>query len=118
VCTDLIQSQPRWACITSATFDGTTINATYADNGTLWDTNSNHLHFFTGDLAPEKAGGSNGAGVSSGNGGWLIWDQAATFTGAANQLTGSPDRLCVRVALSDHTLESLDSGNCFPVTNI
>jgi hypothetical protein len=40
------------------------------------------------------------------------------FEASVRDLGGSIERLCVRIALFDHSLESLDSGNCWAVEQI
>jgi len=118
LCTDDIMSNVRWACIESVTSDGTDIVANYVfeDDGTPWSISSDfHLHFYSDSFETEQAG-APGVGVSTGGGTWVVWDTPSTFGASIADLGGTVDRLCVRVAHSDHSLESLDSGNCFPVT--
>ena len=117
VCSDDIQSADRWACVVAATFDGTTVRAEFVDDGTSWAIAGTHLHFFADSTEPIEAG-VDGAGVSTGGGLWEVWDQSPFFEAPVAAFGGSIDRLCVRVALPDHSLESLDSGNCWPVEQL
>jgi molecular chaperone DnaK len=117
VCTDEIQSEDRWACVVAATFDGTTVRAEFIDGGTSWEIAGNHLHFFADSTEPEAAG-IDGVGVSTGGGLWEVWDESPFFEAPVSAFGGSIDRLCVRVALPDHSLESIDSGNCWPVEQL
>ena len=121
-CTTTIMSQPRWVCLDSAAFDGTTVTATYTieDGGVPFDFNSTfHMHIFGSSVDPATAGQPGGASV--GGGAWVVWDEVAGFQGAVADITLDgvlPEKLCVRVAsFPDHTLESLDSGNCIPIVN-
>jgi actin-like ATPase involved in cell morphogenesis len=116
-CSDVIQSAANWACITSATFDGETVRAEFTDGGTEWNNGATHLHFFA-DSVPAITAGGNGSGVSEGGGLWIVWDVAPMFEASVRDLGGSIERLCVRIALFDHSLESLDSGNCWAVEQI
>ncbi len=54
-----------------------------------------------------------------GGGAWVVWDGVDGFEGLVSDITLDgilPEKLCVRVAtFPDHTLESLDSGNCIPI---
>jgi hypothetical protein len=50
-----------------------------------------------------------------------VWDRVDGFQGLVSDITLDgilPEKLCIRVAtFPDHTLESLDSGNCIPIVN-
>ena len=118
-CTDLIMSQPRWVCLTSASFDGNTITAQYVieNAGVPFDaSNGFHMHVFGSSVDPATAGQPGDASI--GGGAWLIWDDVNGFQGALDQITVDgvlPEKLCVRIATINHTLESLESGNCIPI---
>ncbi|MBV1892962.1 MAG: hypothetical protein KUG57_02880, partial [Ilumatobacteraceae bacterium] len=65
---------------------------------------------------PATAGQPGDASI--GGGAWLIWDDVNGFQGALDQITVDgvlPEKLCVRIATINHTLESLESGNCIPI---
>ncbi|MFT4866844.1 MAG: molecular chaperone DnaK [Ilumatobacter sp.] len=120
-CTDTIRSQPRWACVLSASFDGQTIIADYVgspqNSGAAWSLSSFHLHVFGSNIDPLTAGAAGP--VSNGTGAWQVWDDPTRYEGAPADVgspDGVPEKLCARVATAGHTLESLDSGNCWPVT--
>lgn len=117
-CTDEIMARDRWVCITDASFDGTTVTASLiASEGTPWSTNGGfHFHVFAGNVDPETAGVA-GNGIASGGGSWQVWDQLPEFTGSPGQIGGDADieSICIRVATDGHGLDSLDSGNCWPV---
>ena len=121
LCTEAIRSLQRWACITSATFDGTAIAATFDSESGAREFNESgdfHLHFFSDSTSPEEAG-IQGAGESVGGGLWIVWDDPDGFTGTTGDFGGEiPTRLCVLVAQSDHSIASITSGNCFPVETI
>ena len=118
LCTEAIQSLQRWACITSATFDGTTIAAAFDSDSGDREFNSSgdfHLHVFSDSTRPEEAG-IEGAGESVGGGLWIVWEDPDEFTGTIGDFGGEiPTRLCVLVAQSDHSIASITSGNCFPI---
>ena len=120
-CTATIMSQPRWVCMDSAAFDGTTITATYTieDGGVPFDVYTTfHMHVFGSSVDPATAGEPGGASV--GGGAWVVWDRVDGFQGLVSEVTLDgilPEKLCIRVANVDHTLESLDSGNCIPIVN-
>ncbi len=119
VCTDLIQSQPRWACITDAAIVDGNVVATFDfdDSGTPFSIGSSfHLHVFGSQIEPINAGAPGDASI--GGGIWQVWDLVPNFSDTPTAVFGSseiPEKLCVRIATSRHTLESLDSGNCWPI---
>jgi len=123
VCTDVIQAQSRWVCITSAEFDGTTLFAQFDFGFNEGDPIPNtdggyHLHFFDGSVDDPIDAGSTAGGLSNGSGNWQIWDDVAGYqTDPFATFDGAPTQLCVEVANPTHSIENLDSGTCFPVTN-
>jgi hypothetical protein len=91
-----------------------------ADGGVPFDFNSTfHMHMFGSSVDPATAGQPGGASV--GGGAWVVWDRVDGFQGLVSEITLDgilPEKLCVRVGMfPDHTLESLDSGNCIPIVN-
>ena len=118
-CTETIMSQPRWVCLDAAVFDGTTVFASYIieDGGEPFDFNSTfHMHVFGNSVDPITAGQPGAA--SEGGGTWVVWDNVDGFQGSVSEITLDgilPEKLCIRVANFDHTLESLDSGNCITI---
>lgn len=121
ICSDLIQSQLRWTCITDAFVDadGNVVALFEFDNGgtTFSTANGFHLHVFGGNIDPATAGAPGDASI--GGNPWQIWDLVPEFNLApsAGWLVDGvvPEKICVRIATPSHTLESLDSGNCFPI---
>lgn len=118
-CTDEIMSQPRWLCLDSAEFDGTTLVATFTseDGGETFSVGSGfHVHFFNGDVTEPISAGVNGD-ASTGGGDWQVWDLTPRYE--TTKFAGTEiEMVCGRVATPFHTLESLDSGNCWPVTRV
>ncbi len=122
VCTEEMQAADRWVCINSVTFDGTTIQASYAFGNAGEDLSNAayHLHFYPDDFEPIEAGTPNGPGALSTAGApWEVWDDPTGFFGDPIALFGAvPTRLCAEVANANHALENLESGNCWPVVQI
>ncbi len=119
-CTETIRSQERWACVLSVSWDGSTIVADYIGSpqfgGDPWSLSSFHLHLFGSNIAPAGAGVPGP--VSDGSGAWMVWDDPSQFEGTPAQIgspDGVPEKLCARIATAGHTLETLDSGNCWPI---
>ncbi len=122
-CTEAIRSKQNWACMQEATWDGTLIRAFYRgspeDGAALFSLNSLHLHIFGSNVDPETAGLPGP--YSDGSGAWIVWDDASNFEGTLGDVgspDGVPEKLCTRIANGLHQLESLDSGNCWPVETI
>jgi molecular chaperone DnaK len=119
-CTETIRGQERWACVLSVSWDGETIVADYIGSpqlgGDPWTLSSFHLHIFGNNIAPASAGVPGP--VSDGTGAWMVWDDPERFEGTPAQIgspDGVPEKLCSRTATPGHTLESLESGNCWPI---
>ncbi len=121
-CTIAIQNNERFACITEATWDGTNISATiHSDSGPQpFDIGSTyHMHIFGDDVAPETAGAAGDASVGGGT--WQVWDDGESFVSTPGKVfTGGviPERICVRIATPTHTLDSLRTGNCWPIDDL
>lgn len=119
-CTETIRSQARWVCFSAAFWDGQNLVAQYRGSpeagGDAWSLSSFHLHVFGNNVPPVGAGVAGP--VSDGSGSWKVWDLPDTFEGTLEEVgspNGVPEKLCARIATGGHTLESLDSGNCWPV---
>ncbi len=119
-CTETIRSQARWACMSSAFWDGQNLIASYIGSpqagGEAWSLSSFHLHVFGSNIPPVGAGVPGP--VSDGSGSWKVWDLPDSFEGTLAEVgspDGVPEKLCTRIATAGHTLESLDSGNCWPI---
>ncbi len=122
-CTEAIRSKQNWACMQDVTWDGELIRAFYRgspeDGAALFSLNSLHLHIFGSNIEPESAGLPGP--YSDGTGAWVVWDDASNFEGTLADIGspgGVPDKLCTRIANGLHQLESLDSGNCWPIDTI
>jgi hypothetical protein len=120
-CTESIRALENWTCILDATWDGSTVRATYNGSpnfgGAPYDLSSSHLHVF-GSNVPVIGAGVPGP-FSDGSGVWQVWDDPAEYDGtlaAIGSPDGVPEKICARIATSAHTLESLESGNCWPIT--
>lgn len=118
-CTEIMQTQTRFACIESVTFDGTNIVADLLTNPgpQPFDTSGEyHMHFFGDNVDPSTAGIAQDASV--GGGVWQVWDDPEVYESTpGNVFTDGvvPDRLCVRIATPRHSLDALDTGNCWPI---
>ena len=129
-CTPQIMNNPRWVCLTKATFDGKkiTIEYTYGNNGTPFNVDGGfHVHIYgtdaTGTNPPDSIEGTQGTG-----GHWYVEDQAPSIRLATSQdyktAIGSKSvKVCGRIADSHHALVPDNSGNgtyktgnCVPIT--
>lgn len=120
-CSPDVKANERWACITSAIWNGTEVVVEYETEtgGEVFNTQGGyHYHFFPSETPVKNAGGiAQGAeseGGIDGTPGWDIWDEP---DGYAASRFGRVNTLCVRIANAGHALESLSSGNCWPVTD-
>jgi len=65
-----------------------------------------HIHFFFNTVSPQNAG-------SPGSGPWYLWGGPRPFTGyRVSDKPAAATQLCARAANSNHSLVSLESGNC------
>ncbi len=119
-CTDIVQSQPSWGCITSAMWDGNNVVATYVSSadrgGPALSINSGlHLHVYASSFEPTAVGTSGP--FSDGSGNWQVWDTPETITVSLAQIgvADVPEKLCALIANQIHTIESLNSGTCWPI---
>lgn len=121
-CTITVQSQPNFGCITSAEWDGTNIVGTYYSSadagGPALSTSGGHLHLYSDVFEKEQVGVPGD--FSTGGGSWHVYDTPEIITVSLGQLGVSdvPVRLCTLIANQTHTIESFNSGNCWPVTDI
>lgn len=127
-CTDAIKANTRWVCLTSATFDGTTLTIDYdADFADTQPSVSNgfHLHIYGGD-GVEPAAEIMGTQASN-RGDWYVEDQnpsVVTVGSSQFQAVGSEaEKVCARIADSQHALVEDDdggftTGNCVPIERI
>lgn len=119
-CTEIVRSQPNWACITSATWDGASITGTYYSSvdeaGPAFSINSGlHLHLYASTFDPTAVG--TPGPFSDGSGDWQVWDTPQVIDVSLAQLGVSevPEKLCTLIANQIHTIESLNSGTCWPI---
>ncbi len=122
-CTGTIMSKDTWACLSDVVWDGEKLTAQLAGSasadGAPLSLQGFHLHFFGDNVDPATAGVAGPYSVGGGK--WRVWDQPTVFEGTLAEIgspDGVPDQLCVRVANGNHQLEQLDSGNCWPVTDL
>lgn len=127
-CTEEIQSNERWVCLTSATFDGNEIVIEYQAEfaGIAPDRHAGfHLHIYGGDGTnpPAEIMGSQAGGNA---GDWYIEDENPSVRAADSQdfleAIGSdlPPKVCARIADSNHALVpdgngGFNTGNCVPI---
>jgi actin-like ATPase involved in cell morphogenesis len=125
-CTDAIQSNQRWVCLTSATFDGDSLLINYEAEwaGSVPNISGGfHLHVYGGDGTdpPDSTMGSQ----ADSPGQWHLEDQPGPLTfGPEHRLVAELIRdnpkVCVRIANPDHSLAEADSGgfgtgNCLTI---
>ncbi len=122
-CTGTVQMQPNFGCITSAEWDGTNITGTYyssADAGgpALSVSGGLHLHVYASTFEKEQVGTSGP--FSTGGGDWQVWDTPEVISVSLGQLGVSevPEKLCALIANQVHTIESFNSGTCWPITDL
>ena len=124
-CTEQIQSNERWICLTSATFQNGQLVIDYQAEwaGSVPDINGGfHLHVYGGDgtSPPDSTMGSQ-AGNQGGN--WVIKDDQPVVLSAeevANYIGDSP-KVCARIADGNHALApdgsgGFTTGNCAPIS--
>lgn len=133
-CTETIRANKRWACLTTAVFDGSTLTIqgdVGVPEGTTLDVNGGfHLHIFGSDgVSPDPAVmGAHAADQEL----WYVedtlpsvatwgdgrWKAIASYAPPGQTL---PDKVCVRIAVDWHglvqdTTGGYETGNCAPIT--
>jgi len=117
-CTEAIKQNPRWVCLTSATFDGLTLTADFvAEFGSSTPASSGyHLHIYRSDVST----GSNGEPLH-----WYVETSSPSrlrVTSKAFALAvGDATKICARIANGQHGLVrdldgGFDTGNCVSIT--
>jgi hypothetical protein len=117
-CTDRIKQNPRWVCLTSATFDGLTLTADFvAEFGSSTPASSGyHLHIYRSDVST----GSNGEPLH-----WYVETSSPSTlrvtSKAFAQAVGDATKICARIANGRHGLVrdldgGFDTGNCVSIT--
>jgi actin-like ATPase involved in cell morphogenesis len=124
-CTDAIKANPRWVCLTGATFDGINITIEYeADfaGATPNVRGGYHLHIYGGDgtTPPEEIEGTH----ATNPGRWYVEDEnpsvrKATSSDYADAIGDAP-KVCARIAQARHRLVQdndggYHTGNCIPI---
>ncbi len=119
-CSPTVKANERYACITSAVWDGSMLNVLYDTenkNEPLSTNGSYHYHFFPSETPVANSGviaaGAESEGSIAGPG----WDVHGDFAGYSTSIFGKVGKICVRIANPGHAIESLTSGNCWPVTD-
>jgi actin-like ATPase involved in cell morphogenesis len=124
-CTEQIQSNERWICLTSATFQNGQLVIDYQAEwaGSVPDINGGfHLHVYGGDgtSPPDSIMGSQ-AGNQAGN--WVIKDDQPVVLSADEVATyiGDSPKVCARIADGNHALVpdsggGYTTGNCTPIS--
>ena len=133
-CTETIRANKRWACLTTAVFDGSTLTIqgdVGVPEGTTLDVNGGfHLHIFGSDgVSPDPAVmGAHATDQEL----WYVedtlpsvatwgdgrWKAIASYAPPGQTL---PDKVCVRIAVDWHGLVQdtnggYETGNCAPIT--
>jgi molecular chaperone DnaK len=128
-CTDEIKSNPRWVCLTKATFDGEEIVIEYDANFAGASPNVNngfHLHIYGGDGTdpPDDVMGAH----SNNPGTWYVEDENPSVRRASSRdytraVGEDSKKVCARIARAGHALVKDNSGdgtyhtgNCVPIT--
>ncbi|MFN0281094.1 MAG: Hsp70 family protein [Kineosporiaceae bacterium] len=125
-CTAEIKANPRWVCLTEATFDGLVLTIDY--EASFADASPNvdggfHLHIYGGD-GTDPAEDTMGAHAAN-PGKWYVEDQKPSVRKASSRdyttAIGDAPKVCARIANSRHRLvKATDggyhTGNCVPVT--
>jgi actin-like ATPase involved in cell morphogenesis len=124
-CTDKIQSNARWVCLTKATFDGDQITIEYTANFAGASPNTNggfHLHIYGGDgtSPPDATMGTQ----ADKRGTWYVEDEEPSVRSAGSRdfrdAIGDEPKVCARIADSRHRLVpdvdgAFKTGNCVPI---
>ncbi|MEZ5377581.1 MAG: Hsp70 family protein [Acidimicrobiales bacterium] len=120
-CGPTVRANDRYACITSAIWNGSELEVLYdtENNNEPFNVNgSYHYHVFPSETPVANSGviaeGAESQGSIAGNPGWEVHGDPA---GYVSSLFGKVGKICIRIATPQHAIESLTSGNCWPVTD-
>jgi molecular chaperone DnaK len=125
-CTEGIQSNERWVCLTSATLQDGQLVVDYQANfaGSILDINGGyHLHIWGSDgTNPPDASMGDQAGENRGV--WVIKDDPSPVVLDADDIAeavGDQPKVCARIADGNHALVpdlngGYATGNCVPIT--
>jgi hypothetical protein len=119
-CTDAIQGNQRWVCLTSAVMEGGQLVIDYDvewGGDTPNKTDGFHLHLYgaeDGDNPSEEVMG-NQYEPSDGRGDWLIEDLPSPLAYSADHqlvtdIIGDAPKVCARIANGNHGLVAHDDG--------
>jgi hypothetical protein len=118
-CTEEIQSNERWVCLTSAVLEGDQLVISYDVQwaGSIPDINGGyHLHIYGGD-------GTNPSDETMGTqadnrGVWKIRDENPAILNAEDiaEVIGDQPKVCARIADGEHRLVP-DQGGCYTTGN-
>jgi actin-like ATPase involved in cell morphogenesis len=123
-CTEEIQSNQRWVCLTSATIDGGELVIDYQAEwaGGVPDISTGfHLHVYGSDgtTPPDHIMGSH-AGADAGD--WVIKDALPAVLNPQEvaEVIGDAPKVCARIADTNHALVpdasgGFNTGNCTPI---
>jgi molecular chaperone DnaK len=126
-CTDAIRANPRWVCLTSASFDAQgQLVVEYEANwagGVPNISGGFHLHVYGGDgTAPPDEVMGNHHQPSGDRGSWRVWDQDPITLSADDvaRYIGDSPKVCARIADGNHHLVPADgggftTGNCVTI---
>ncbi len=120
-CGPTVKANDRYVCITSAIWNGSELEVLYDTENLGEPLNVNgsyHYHIFPSETPVANAGviaeGAESQGGIAGNPGWEVHGDPA---GYVSGFFGKVGKICARIATPGHALESLTSGNCWPVTD-
>lgn len=124
-CTDEIKANPRWVCLTSATFEGDTLTIEYKANFADAEPNVHggyHLHIYGGDGVRPAAEDEGRQSMTPAQ--WYVEDEKPSVRKASSKdyrrVIGDAPKVCARIATADHQLVpdangTYVTGNCVPI---
>jgi len=127
-CTTAIMNNPRWVCLTSATFDGTTLTIRFRAefDGDLPSIKKGyHLHLYGGNGVTPTADIEGRQSATPGH--WFAADASPAVLKATSHdfiwAVGDAPKVCARIADAQHNLVrdvdgGFDTGNCVPIRRI
>lgn len=123
-CTDQIKANPRWVCLTSASFDGLNLTVRYESEFAGSEPNGRtgyHLHVYGSDGSAK----AESMGQQSSNPGhWYVSTDNPSVKRATSQafgtVIGDSPQVCARIANAGHGLVpdrsgGYETGNCVPI---
>jgi hypothetical protein len=124
-CTDEIKANPRWVCLTSASFEGDTLTIRYKANFADAEPNVRggyHLHIYGGDGVTPAAEDEGRQSMNPGH--WYVEDEKPSVRKASSddfkKAIGDAPKVCARIATAAHILVpdkngTYVTGNCVPI---